>query len=195
MRFNMAPKSKVTKEMILQTGYLLVQQDGIESVNSRNIAQILCCSTQPIFSHFPTMEELRQSVHDYVCEVFEKDVLLEADRDHFMQNSYLKFIQLARNEKNLFTLLFLSKYCKLTNFTFDKMQYTSYQKMLLELKEKYGLNDEACLSILTRITFMLQGIGTLMVTSNLSYSNKEVIDLIETTLLDMVKGFSTSLNA
>ena len=55
----MPPKIKVTKQDILQTATELVRQNGESAINARSIAKALNCSTQPIFSNFASMEELR----------------------------------------------------------------------------------------------------------------------------------------
>ena len=56
----MPPKRKVTKEEIVKTAVELVRERGAEAVNARAIATVLDCSTQPIFSNFRTMEELKE---------------------------------------------------------------------------------------------------------------------------------------
>ena len=87
----MPPSTKITREMILKTGYELVMTSGIESVNSRSIAKMLGCSTQPIFSQFPSMEELRLGIHDIACQKFEQDVLYNSEPDNLScVSSYLE---------------------------------------------------------------------------------------------------------
>ena len=65
----MPPKVKTTKEAIVSTAVEIVREQGVQALNARAVAAILGCSTQPIFSNFATMEELRLAV------VYEADVL------------------------------------------------------------------------------------------------------------------------
>lgn len=184
----MPPKTKIDKEMLLQAGLDIVRISGIDSVNSRNIAKALSCSTQPIFSHFPTMEQLRQEVHNYACRKFETEVLSENDVCHFMRQSYLKVINLARNEKNIFNLIYLSEYCLGKDFLSIRMTYESNQKIFAEIKDRYQLKDEACFDLLQRISIMIQGIATLIATTNIRYTDEQVICIVERTISDMVLG-------
>lgn len=186
----MPPNQKITKDMILETGYRLVQVSGIESVNSRGIAKILGCSTQPVFSQFPSMEGLRQSVHDYACHKFEQDMLSNVDSGSFMQSCYLKVTNLAKLEKNIFRLIYLSEYCLGDNFLNARMSFESNQRIWKELKEKYQLEDKACADILERISLLVQGIATLIATSHIQYEDKQIVTLVERTLEDMVKGIN-----
>lgn len=184
----MPPSTKITREMILKTGYELVMTSGIESVNSRSIAKMLGCSTQPIFSQFPSMEELRLGIHDSACQKFEHDVLCYADSDSFMLSSYLEVINLAKNQKNIFKLIYLSEYCMGENFLNTRMNFESNKKIWHEIKLKYQVNDNECSDILERISLLVQGIATVIATSNIQFSDEQVIHIVENTLEDIVMG-------
>ena len=58
----MPPKVKITREDIIKTAFLLVKEKGEQGINARAIATALDCSTQPLFSNFATMDELREAV-------------------------------------------------------------------------------------------------------------------------------------
>ena len=58
----MPPKIKVTKEDIVAAALDIVRRSGAEAINARTVAAALQCSTQPVFSNFATMEDLRLAV-------------------------------------------------------------------------------------------------------------------------------------
>ena len=58
----MPPKIKVTREAIISAAVEIVRNGGDGAINARNIASVLDCSTQPVFSNFTTMDELRLAV-------------------------------------------------------------------------------------------------------------------------------------
>ncbi|OPJ64031.1 TetR/AcrR family transcriptional regulator [Clostridium oryzae] len=184
----MAPNIKVTKEMILEAGYKLVTISGIESVNSRSIAKILECSTQPIFSQFPNMKELRQKLHDYICEKFEREVLCSEDFDSIIQSSYLKVTSLAKNNRNVFRLIYMSEYCMGGSFLTTRMRFRSNQKIFEEIKTQYKIGDEECADVLERISLLVQGIATLIATSNVQYEDEQIVKIVNQTLVDMING-------
>ena len=105
----MPPKIKITKEEIINTAVEVVRKSGAQAVNARTIASILNCSTQPIFSNFATMEELRLSVverADALCQEYRK---LEVERGKFPEYKAngMAYIQFAKEEKELFKLLYM----------------------------------------------------------------------------------------
>ncbi len=58
----MPPKAKVTREQIVDAALALARKAGQEAVNARAVAAALGCSTQPVFSHYETMEALQRDV-------------------------------------------------------------------------------------------------------------------------------------
>ena len=58
----MPPKAKITKQMIVDAGFELAREGGMEHVNARAVAEKLGCSTQPVMYHFQTIEELKRAV-------------------------------------------------------------------------------------------------------------------------------------
>ena len=58
----MPPKVKVTKEDIITASIDMVREKGTDILNARAIAAHMGCSTQPIFSNYASMDELKQDV-------------------------------------------------------------------------------------------------------------------------------------
>ena len=56
----MPPKAKVTREEILSACVDIIRESGFSAVNARALASRLGCSTQPIFSNYQSMEELKK---------------------------------------------------------------------------------------------------------------------------------------
>ena len=61
----MPPKVKITKEDIVSAAVGVVREQGAEALGARQVAAALGCSTQPLFSNFASMEELRSAVVAY----------------------------------------------------------------------------------------------------------------------------------
>ena len=51
----MPPKAKITRDMIIEAGIKVVREKGAESLNVRQVAAVLGCSTQPVMYHFSTV--------------------------------------------------------------------------------------------------------------------------------------------
>ncbi|MCR5672824.1 MAG: TetR family transcriptional regulator [Lachnospiraceae bacterium] len=63
----MGRKTKITREMILQAAYELLDESGIGAVAIKSIALKLGCSTQPVSWQFGSMTELRKELYEYAA--------------------------------------------------------------------------------------------------------------------------------
>ena len=105
----MPPKVKTSKEAILSTAVEMVRTQGAQALNARGVAAVLGCSTQPIFSNFATMEELRMAVlvaaNELCNEYIRREV--EAGEHPPYKASGLGYIRFAKEEKELFKMLYM----------------------------------------------------------------------------------------
>ncbi|MBP5279337.1 MAG: TetR/AcrR family transcriptional regulator, partial [Erysipelotrichaceae bacterium] len=60
----MPPKTRITREMILDAGLAIIREKGHENLNARSIASYLKCSTQPVLYSFKTVDEIRDAVYE-----------------------------------------------------------------------------------------------------------------------------------
>lgn len=105
----MPPKVKITKETIINTALDLVRQEGAQTLNARNLASALHCSTQPIFSNFATMEELKDAVSQQGEILFNEFVAREMSTGNYPEyKAYgMAYIRFAKEERELFKLFFM----------------------------------------------------------------------------------------
>lgn len=105
----MPPKVKITKQDIIQTAVALVRADGEQAINARAIAAALNCSTQPVFSNFATMDELREAVIAAAYDCYLGFLKSEVERDKYppYKSFGMAYIRFAKEEKELFKLLFM----------------------------------------------------------------------------------------
>lgn len=106
----MPPKARITKPMILNAVLKITQKTGFEAVNARSIADRLQCSTRPVFTCYENMEELKKEFLDFAFEYYHRyvaDYRMSANTDPCLRLP-LSYIDFAREETNLFKLLFIS---------------------------------------------------------------------------------------
>ena len=105
----MPPKVKTTKEDILNTAFTIVRQQGVQSLNARTVAAVLGCSTQPIFSNFATMEELKMAVAQQADALYQTYVRRETESGEHppYKAGGMAYIRFAKEEKELFKLLYM----------------------------------------------------------------------------------------
>ena len=105
----MPPKTKISKQEIVSTALTIVRREGAEALNARRIATELNCSTQPIFSNFATMDELRTAViqeADSICDSYLKKEEASGQYPPY-KASGMAYIRFAKEEKELFKLLYM----------------------------------------------------------------------------------------
>ncbi len=72
----------------------------------RNLAQKLRCSSQPIFTEFHNIEEVRNLVYENIKKLYHRYVLGKgADSDAFRRIIYICF---ANDESKLFNIMFMT---------------------------------------------------------------------------------------
>ena len=105
----MPPKSRVSRAQILAAAVELVRRAGADALNARDLAEDLGCSTQPIFSHFATMDALRAAVLAEAQTLANRAVEAEIARGEFppYKAAGMAYIRFAAEERQLFLLLYM----------------------------------------------------------------------------------------
>ena len=186
----MPPKITTSKEMIIEAGYSIADEEGIDQVNCRAIAKKLSCSTQPIFSRFSNMEKLKEEVFNYACDELEQSI---ADRINHSEEcspieiSITVLADLARNHKNLYRLIYLSDFRSEKTFLEEREKYQTNKLIIKELIDKYQINSERVEGIFERTSLLVHGICTVIATTAINYSNEQVIKMVNDELMDAGK--------
>ncbi|QXE17931.1 TetR-like C-terminal domain-containing protein [Clostridium sp. 001] len=105
----MAPKIKIAKADIITASLAIVRESGVEALNARSVAQKLNCSTQPIFSNYSTMEDLKADVMQSAKQIYQQFIERGMEDSAYppYKASGIYYIKFAREEKELFKLLFM----------------------------------------------------------------------------------------
>lgn len=105
----MPPKAKVTKTDLIKAAAELIRKEGEEALNARAVAALLGVSTQPVFSNYKTMQELRLDAMDYVRECFDRYVQESMKETKYppYKASGMAYVRFAAEEKEWFKLLFM----------------------------------------------------------------------------------------
>lgn len=107
----MARKATVTKEMILESAFSLMTDEGYEQVTARKLAAKAGCSTQPIFRLYDNMEQVIADVYEMAISSFDSFYAsFPKNDDTPFVNLGMAYISFAASKKNIFRLLFMSSY-------------------------------------------------------------------------------------
>ena len=182
----MPPRVKITKEDIINVSIDIVREEGKESLNARNIAKKLNCSTQPIFFNFSSMEELKNAVTVSAFNIYLDFLNKETKKDKYPQYKAfgIGYIRFAKEERQLFKLLFMR------DRTGEEFVSTHDREASIELLMKNnGFSREMAELMQLEMWVFVHGIASMFATSYLDLE----WNLISKMLTDAYKGIATRL--
>ncbi len=159
----MAPKQKITKEMILKAALTITKREGFENVNARSLAKEIGCSTQPIFSRYSNMEELGKEFHIYVGNYFNEYAYEKMKGENPFHELGLAFINFA---SNLFKFLFMTEMMGLKDFE-DMYTDEDNVEVANSLSEKLKISLENAKKLYIKIWIFNHGIASMLATKSL----------------------------
>ena len=92
----MPKQIKYTKEMILSTGIEMIRESGIEIISARNIAKRLNSSSQPLFSYFSNMDDLKNELRKEADKLYSRYIEEGLKENIPFKAAGIKFIQFAK---------------------------------------------------------------------------------------------------
>lgn len=169
----MPPKARITKDNIIEASLSIIRKEGLIKLNARAVAKILGCSTQPIFSYYATMSELKEdAIHaarNYCGEYFWRRI---KNAEAPYQASGLAYIQLAKEEKEIFKLFFMS------DDENARMINDNIHNEIKRIREATGFSEETARKFHMHMWIFVHGIATLFVTSYMDISDELVVELV-----------------
>lgn len=185
----MAPKTKITKEMIVDTAYDLLINEGGDALNSRGIAERLGCSTQPIYSYFKDMSELLNDVVQKARDGFVKSLFDKFDKKAAFLSLSLSYINIAVSNPNLFKFLLFSNYNhSLSPESLFELLKTKidYKEVFGKFSEIYNMDEDSTRSIFVRIWEYVHGTASYVAVGE-SFT-KESEERLTNTINEIVRG-------
>jgi AcrR family transcriptional regulator len=173
----MPPKSKVSKEDVLNAAFEITRSQGFEACNAKNIGAYLGVSVTPIFRVFENMADLKAALYKkanafYIS--FLKNYPFE--KSQFLTYG-LAYIDFARTEKRLFRLLMLSGAFRVEKIAEVVSAEFNFVKQSAE--EAKMLSGSAAQGVFENVWIFTHGIATLVATDNLNISTEEASALLQ----------------
>ena len=122
----------ITKEMIIDAAFNITKEKGFSKLSNREIAKYLNCSIRPIYYQFKDVEDLNKHLFKKVEEYFYNYLTSDIKyKDKVYLSTGINYIKFAREENNLFKLMFMSD-LSVTNFIKEENQsFTEYSKIVV----------------------------------------------------------------
>lgn len=178
------PKVKISEESILCAALEITREKGLDSVNARELAKKLNCSTQPIFRTFKNMDELKTKLYARVEINYNEYMLNGMKNENSFLGMGLAYIEFAKTERNLFKLLFMSDFIKVES-VFEMIEGDDNKEVIAIISKSTGLDEEHSKQLYIDIWLVTHGIASMMATNCCTFSEKEILQILK----DAFMGF------
>ena len=184
----MPPKAKHTREEMVSVALGIVRRKGIGALTAREMASALGTSTQPVFTCFHSMgalhEEVREAAKQRYREYMERGLASPIPNLGVGQQA----IRFAREEPELFKLLFLTKPEK-SNEGAAEMIALSQEIVRSSIMSTYNMDAYTADCYLRDLLLVGLGFSTLIVTDDCPYSDREMSAIFTEFSLAICKAY------
>lgn len=172
----MPPKVKFTREQIIAAALNVTRENGITGLTARGLAAELGSSAKPIFGLFQNMEEVQNEVFAAAHVLYQSYVAHDMEEGKFppYKASGMAYIRFAKDEKELFKLLFMRDRSKET-IEENKEEI----RPLIELIQKnLGISEDKAYLFHLEMWLYVHGIATMIATSYLEWDDAFISKVI-----------------
>ncbi len=172
----MPPKFKFTKDEITDAALCIVRENGMPGLTARALAEKLGCSVKPVFTLFKNMEEVQNEVLSSANSLYQKYLQEDIAGGKYppYKASGMAYIRFAKNEKELFKLLFMRDRSH-ENITENREEI----RPLIELiKKNMEITDDDAYLFHLEMWLYVHGIATMTATSYLEWDDELVSKML-----------------
>lgn len=174
----MSKEVKITKDMILEAAFDIVREKGLEEVSNRSIAKRLECSIRLIYYQFNNSDELKKELYNKIEKYFYKYIMDNMiDNIPYYRQVGINYIKFAREEKNFFKILFMSKSDYLPEGFVSKSE-DDFKEISKLIKMSTKLNDDDIKSFHIKMWMFTHGIATLLATDTVLLTEEQISNLL-----------------
>ncbi len=182
----MPPKTKISKQMILDASFEIVREKGHEMMSARTIAEKLGCSTQPVMYNFKTIEEIRRATYELADEYHSGYIMPKGDeRYNPLMQLGLNYVRFGYEEKNLFRFLFQTNSFKGLN-VHALMSDPRTGEMLKMVSNGSGCTEEEARDVFFNLFITAHGIASLLANNEMEYEEDSFRKVLENTYYNLV---------
>ena len=178
----MPPKFKFTREQIVAAALEVTRKNGRTGLTARGLAAELGSSAKPIFGLFQNMEEVQREVVSAANTLYQSYIKKGMADSKFppYKASGIAYIQFAKEEKELFKLLFMR------DRTDEKIEENREEiRPILDLIMKnLGIDENEAYFFHLELWLYVHGIATMIATNYLEWD----IEFIDKALTDAYQG-------
>lgn len=182
----MARKESVTKKIINDGAFELLREQGVEMLTARKLASHIGCSTQPIFRVYNGMDDLASEMFSRASEYYEDYcVNFESTSPVPFVDLALCYISFAKQEVNLFRLLFMTKHNEdVTMYSLLNGKNNAFVIKQLRRIPNLDMNDAE--EIFMKIFVFMHGMACMVTNGEFDLSEEETRDMLVSVITQFI---------
>ena len=184
----MAPKNKITRDEIIDAAVSFVEKHGKDELNARALARELGISTQPIFSNFGNMDELKKELGVRSTKVYLKYIEDTAASGLYppYKSSGMAYIRFARERRELFKLTFMDNG--------GKYNAKAYDEIVKAMAKAANISEEDAYEMHLRMWVFVHGIASLSATEFLEFDDEYASKMITDIYIGLISKYTKKEN-
>ena len=183
----MPPKVKFTREEIVAAAFAIVRETGVDALTARLLSRKLGCSVCPIFTVFASMDEVRNAAERAAKDLYADYIRKGLEETPAFKGVGMQYIRFAKDEPQLFQLLFMSETGIGSVGEFLPAIDENYDKILDSVVSSYGLEESVAKRLYTHLTVYSHGIATLFARGVCDFSMDDVSRMLTEVFVALLK--------
>jgi len=184
----------ISREAILAAALELIREEGPEALAARGLAKRLGCSTQPIFSNFAGMEELRRAVDEaayarYLAHLKEE---MASSAYPVYKASGMAYIHFAREERQLFRLIFMQD--RRLPAPESEPLSEDMEMAMAHLMQSHGWSRDLALRFHAEMWIVVHGLAVMIATNYMNWPEETVSEFLSDFYWGLLARFGGDAN-
>ena len=182
----MPPKTRITSEMIVDAGFEVIKETGIENMNARTIAQKLGCSTQPVMYQFKKIEDIKKAVYQK-ADAYHMAYITNMGAGSSILEMGLAYVRFGAAESNLFRFLFQSNMFDGKSLS-NLIESENLMPVIAPMSIQTGLSIEHTRKVFRSVFLFAHGYASMFANNAMDYDE----EVIKTDLKAAMAGMVTA---
>ncbi len=184
----MPPKAKFTKQQIIDTAFCLVQKHGMEMLTARSLAAELETSTAPIFTAFSSIEEVQKAVIERAMALYKTYFNEGLSMTPPFKGTGIKYIEFAKNEPELFKLLFMGSDEDEQASHFFPEKDENLPTVLAAIENSNGISEDRARYLYNHLSVYAHGLAVLYAQRRCVFTMEDVNRMLSEVFFALLGG-------
>ena len=167
----MAPKVKITRDMVVDAAVAVARERGHGSINARAVAGQLGCSTQPVMSHFATIDALKRAAYARLDRMHTEFLLRPVPETDPLLAIGLNYLRFAVEEPRLFRFLFQSGYAAESSVS-EMLDAEALRPVLEAMQAGLGMDAAKTRDVFVTLGLFTHGYASILANHTMTFDEK-----------------------